>query len=111
MEANHETPMWETSSDPRVWRRFRGHLLAIALFVRQPSDFQIFIFRVVLALGAGAVGALIPGFLEVRFRNWLRAGGAIALFAIVYNINPPALIAQSEKPPNAPGSAAVEKQP
>jgi hypothetical protein len=60
------------------------------------------IFRVVLALAAGAFGALIPGFIEVSFRNWLRAGGAMALFVIVYMINPPALIAESAIPPQLP---------
>ena len=110
METHHETPTWERVAILAFGVAFLATLLAIALFVPQPSDFQIFIFRVVLALGAGAVGALIPGFLEVRFRNWLRAGGAIALFAIVYNINPPALIAQNVTPPTAPGSTAVEEQ-
>ena len=109
MEANHETPIWERAAIFAIGVAFVATLLGIALFVPDPTDFQIFIFRVVLALGAGAVGALLPGFLEVRFRNWLRAGGAIALFAIVYNINPPALIAQSVTPPIAPSSAAGEQ--
>ena len=67
-------------------------LLSIAIFIPNPTEFQLFVFRIVLALAAGAFGALIPGFIEVEFKNWLRAGGALALFAIVFFLNPPALI-------------------
>ena len=101
MESHHETPTWERVAIFAIGVAFVATLLGIALGVPQPSDFQIFIFRVVLALGAGALGALIPGFIEVTFRNWLRAGGAIALFVLVYMINPPALIAEGGPPPDA----------
>ena len=104
MESHHETPTWERVAVFTIGVAFIAMLLAIALGVPEPSDFQIFIFRVVLALGAGALGALIPGFVEVTFRSWLRAGGAIALFVIVYTINPPALIAESAQPPDAPAA-------
>lgn len=77
---------------------FVGTLLALAIAFPHPTPFQGHVFRVVLALAAGALGALIPGFIEVTFEGWLRAGGALALFAIVYGINPPALIAKGEPP-------------
>ena len=67
-------------------------MLVIAFLVPEPTEFQIWVFRVVLALGAAGVGALIPGFLEFEYRNWLRAGGAAAFFALVYLVNPPGLI-------------------
>ena len=72
-------------------------LLVIAIVIPQPSDFQLFVFRLILSLAAAAVGAVIPGFLEVSGKKeklTLRAGGAIALFVIVYLLNPPALIHQ-----------------
>jgi hypothetical protein len=84
-------------------------LILIALVVPEPKPFPLFIFRVVLALGAGALGALIPGFIEVTFRNWLRAGGAIALFVIVYLINPPELITEAPAPPDPPAAGPEQK--
>jgi hypothetical protein len=72
-------------------------LIVIALLIPQPSDFQLFVFRLVLALAAACVGAAIPGSLEVNGtvkQITLRAGGAIALFVIIYLMNPPALAHQ-----------------
>src|SRR5436190_19423914 len=69
-------------------------LLIIAIWIPEPTEFQIFVFRVVLALAAGAVGSVIPGILQVEGRIgrfFLRATGALALFVIIYSINPPAL--------------------
>lgn len=78
-------------------------LLIVAIFIPNPSDFQFFVFRVVLALAAGAFGAVIPGFIRANVRNWVRAGGAVALFVIVYFANPPALIAnQIAEPEKTP---------
>jgi hypothetical protein len=78
---------------------FISLILIIALLVDNPTDFQIFVFRTVLALAAAGVGAVIPGFihldLSVSNNNKLRAGGAIALFAIVFYTNPPEMIKNS----------------
>ena len=71
-------------------------LLIIAVFISHPTSFQIFVFRVVLALAAAAFGATISGFMRINIPLWgkglLSAGGALALFALVYNVNPPALL-------------------
>jgi Na+-transporting NADH:ubiquinone oxidoreductase subunit NqrB len=70
-------------------------LLIIAITVPTPSSFQAFIFRVVLSVAAAAFIALVPGFInvETKFKGfWVRAGGALAIFVIVYLMNPPALI-------------------
>jgi hypothetical protein len=45
-----------------------------------------------LALGAACLGAIIPGFIELDgtiMEVGIRAGGAIALFLVVYLLNPP----------------------
>ena len=86
------TERWETLAAGAIGIVFLSLLLSIAIFIPNPTEFQLFVFRIVLALAAGAFGALIPGFIEVEFKNWLRAGGALALFAIVFFLNPPALI-------------------
>ena len=70
-------------------------LLLIALLVPDPTNFQFFVFRIVLALAAAAFGCGIPGFfhLEGKVATWtLRAGGALSLFVLIYNVNPPMLV-------------------
>jgi hypothetical protein len=66
-------------------------LLILALFIPNPSDFQYTVFRIVLALAAAGVAAMIPGFLQVTVSTWIRAGGALAIFVIVYFYAPAAL--------------------
>jgi hypothetical protein len=102
LHSPHAPPVWERVATFAIGIVFVATLLAIALSVPNPTDFQIFTFRVVLALAAAALGALIPGFIDVRFRGWLRAGGAIALFVIVYMINPPALVSDHAGRPAPP---------
>ena len=67
-------------------------MFIIAIFFPHPSDFQIFVFRVILALAAAGVGAIIPGFILVKVSNYVRAGGALALFVLIYLFNPPSLV-------------------
>lgn len=63
-------------------------LLVLATLVPNPTPFQYTVFRIVLALAAGGVAAMIPGFLTVTVPNFLRAGGALAVFVIVYFYSP-----------------------
>lgn len=67
-------------------------ILVLAIFFPNPTPFQYTVFRVVLSLAAAGFATMIPGFLEVRLGNWLRATGAIAIFVIVYLVNPVALL-------------------
>ncbi len=73
---------------------FISILLVIAFVTPNPTDFQIFVYRVVMSLAAGGIGAIIPGFLLVQVSTIVRAGGAIACFALVYLVNPPSLASQ-----------------
>lgn len=73
-------------------------LLTIAFMIPSPSDFQYTVFRIVLALAAGGVVAAFPGFIEVTFGKWLRAGGALAVFVLVYFYSPAAIETQSTLP-------------
>lgn len=63
-------------------------ILAIAIYRPNPTPFEYTIFRIVISLAAAGVGAIIPGFLNVSFKNLLRAGGALALFVVVYFFAP-----------------------
>jgi hypothetical protein len=63
---------------------FIAAMLTIALALPDPTPTQWFVFRVVLALAAAGIGAVIPGLIVVHVSKFIRAGGAIALFVIVY---------------------------
>jgi hypothetical protein len=83
---------------------FVSLMLVIALYLPNPSLFQIFVFRVVLALAGAGVVAAFPGFIEVKFGNWLRAGGALAVFAILYLLNPAQLATKVPSPNPQPST-------
>lgn len=77
---------------------FLGAMLLIALRFPSPSPFQYTVFRVVLALSAAGVASLLPGSLRVEIPVSVRAGGAVAVFVIVYFLNPVQLLAPSPTP-------------
>lgn len=57
-----------------------------------PTEAEFFVYRLVMALSAAGVGALLPGFLKLDIslsaQSGIRAGGALALFASVWFVNP-----------------------
>ncbi len=63
-------------------------LIILAIAFPEPTAFQYMVFRIILALAAAGVGAMIPGFLHVNVSAWVRAGGALGVFAVVYFFNP-----------------------
>ena len=63
-------------------------LLAVAIFDRYPSEHSALIYRILLALTAAGIGAVLPGFIDVTISKYVRGGGALALFLIVYFWNP-----------------------
>ena len=98
-------PKWQLVTATVIGVFFISVLLVLAVFIPEPTAFQNFVFRVVLALAAGALGAIIPGFLNVQYKGLWRAGGAVALFVLVYSVNPPSLITEPpQKVPPAPVS-------
>lgn len=79
-------------------------LLGLVVTVENLTNTQNFYFRVVMALAAGAIGALIPGLFSIEakvVRNSVRAGGAAAFFVAVYFMNPPSILGD-EQPKNTP---------
>jgi hypothetical protein len=69
-----------------------GVVLWLAFKADTFSEQQFEILRIVLALAGGGVGAVIPGFLDVSMKAGaklaLRAGGALAVFVILYFWSP-----------------------
>lgn len=90
--GNADLPPWARVAAFVFGIVFIGVLLGVAIYIRQPSSFQIFVFRTVLALAAAGVSSLIPGLLDIKLGGWLQAGGAMAVFVMVFQVNPPALV-------------------
>ncbi len=88
---------WEKLTSFAFGIVFIAVLLSMAFLVPNPTATQWFVFRVVLALAAAGIGAIIPGLIVVEVSKVVRAGGAIALFVLVYWFNPPKLVV-SDKP-------------
>ena len=85
------------------------------IFRKDPTPIPpeaMFILRVILALAAGGVAAIVPGFFglggNVRSIT-IQATGAIAVAVLVYLINPPSLI-QKERL-KKPGKLVKRKRP
>lgn len=82
-------------------------MLIIAFRFPHPTPFQYNVFRTVLALAAAGAGAMLPGLINLEFTALagllLRAGGALALFVIIFFFNPAKLLAHdsafSAEPP------------
>ena len=67
---------------------FLAAFLVIAFACPNPTEFQYTVFRIILAVGAAAFATVIPGILEISVSNWLKAGGALAVFVIIYFYSP-----------------------
>jgi len=73
-------------------------LLILAIYFPYPTAFQYEIFRIVLSLACSGVAAIVPGFFSIKTSItglFIRSGGAIAVFVLVF-FNNPAQLAISE---------------
>lgn len=93
---SNQNPNWYAPLSVISGLVFLFFILIAAIFIPEPSSFQVFVFRVVIALAAASFGATVPGFLNVNLPVWgkgaIAAGGALALFVIIFNINPPEIL-------------------
>jgi hypothetical protein len=76
-------------------------LLYLAIGVTEPTNWQYTLFRTILSLGAAGIAALLPGDIEIKYKNLLRATGALAVFLFVYKINPAELAGIPEPTPTS----------
>ena len=86
---------------------FLSLILAVAIFIPNPTVFQYQVFRITLALAAAGIAAVIPGVLDVRIPNIATATGALGVFVIVYFYSPAQIVVKEGVPP----PAAPEKPP
>lgn len=100
-----------------TWQRVAGAVIgavlvagsiATAVAIPSPTRWQEFVFRACLALGIGALAALVPGFVNVnaRLTGWrstisVAAGGAIAIFVLTWLYNPESVSHPTDKPQSA----------
>jgi uncharacterized integral membrane protein len=95
MTSTQKTQLWLAFTFGVV---FLAIILVIAVFIPNPTNFQYQVFRITLALAAGGVAAVIPGILNVNIPRFITAGGALAVFVVVYFYSPAQLIV---KPPDS----------
>jgi hypothetical protein len=58
-------------------------ILIFTTVVKDPSPTAIWTYRVILALAAGGVAAILPGFIDVKYKTIVQAGGAMGAFVLV----------------------------
>ncbi|MCF7821346.1 MAG: hypothetical protein K9M17_02760 [Mariprofundaceae bacterium] len=91
----NKTPKWQLITGLVIGVLFALIILLLAILIPNPTATQFFIFRGVFAVSLAAIAAIIPGLLNVESRLQkfsIRATGAIAVFIIVWLLNPPALV-------------------
>lgn len=76
-------------------------LAVVAIAIPNPTPTTFWILRLLATFDAGAIGAFLPGSLNVMVKRpsfTIRAAGALGLAIIVYLVNPPALAAGQPRP-------------
>jgi hypothetical protein len=69
-------------------------MATVAIVVPDPRPFPLFVFRLIASLGAGGVGAFLPGLFNITITRpslVVRATSALGFAVLVYLVNPPAL--------------------
>jgi hypothetical protein len=86
----------QSKSQLEIWLAFSFGVIFIAILLylstveKNPTPLAIRTYVTVLALAGGGIGAVLPGFLEIQYKNFARAGGAIALSVLIY-LNEPTI--------------------
>jgi hypothetical protein len=91
----NKTPQWQLITGLIIGVLFLFGIMALVVFIPNPTPSQFFVFRGGFSISLAAIAAIIPGLLTVesRFQKFsIRATGAIAVFIIVWLVNPPVLI-------------------
>jgi len=85
---------------------FVAAALVLAIWFPQPTAFQYTVFRIVLALAAAGIAGVIPGMIRLKVQPGaallIHAGGALAVFVMVYLLAPARLQPEEHAPPSPP---------
>jgi hypothetical protein len=80
---------------------FVGILLILAIGFPQPTAFQYMVFRIILALAAAGIAGVIPGLIQLKMQSnailLINAGGALAVFVLIYLFAPADLNSTPDK--------------
>lgn len=80
-------------------------MLFMAHSTPDPTSFQYFVFRTVLSAAVAGIAVFIPGLLDITLGKWLKTSGALAVFVLVYYVNP-ANLAETFEPTQAEAAAS-----
>jgi hypothetical protein len=86
-----KTQIWEKIGGFSFGVVFVSAMLALNVLIPNPTSTQYETFKIVLALAAAGIGGILAGFIQVSgsFNKLaIRAGGALALFLVVFFIHP-----------------------
>jgi hypothetical protein len=72
-----------------------GIILLLVIFFPCPTSSQFFVFRIVLSIAVAGFASIIPGFLRIKYNGIITAGGALAVFVLVYIFNPGTIITEN----------------
>lgn len=89
-ESSNSRRPWEIVAAFSFGVVFLTTILTTALFKPDPTPYQYAVFRIILALAAAGIGAILPGFFEIR-NKIISASGALAMFLVVFFGAPAAL--------------------
>lgn len=99
MEAHgdlQKTPKWQIITSVAIGVISVIAVLWLAVAIPNPTAWQGFVFRGCFALSLAAIAVIVPGFLNVNAQirgagSYFKivAGGAIAIFIIIWLVNPP----------------------
>ena len=110
-----DMPAAETVNKIPKWQLITGVILgvigliaivSITMLIPNPTSWQTLVFRGVFAISLSLIAPIIPGFVHLTSKLRMRgayfvvvAGGSIAIFVLIWLINPPNLSDSHQSPP------------
>jgi hypothetical protein len=95
-ENENKIPTWQILTSSFIGCGGLICVVLLAVMLPNPTRWQEFVFRGALAVALAAIIPIIPGFinLKARVKGWgnylsIMAGGAIAIFVLIWLVNPP----------------------
>lgn len=83
-------------------------ILVFTAVVKDPSPTEVWTYRIILALAAAGVAAILPGFIDIKYKGFVQAGGAIGVFVLILLAFPAPDAARKPASPNPDAQAPEE---